>query len=121
MRYVATALLVFASSMAAIGQAQAGWTEVTGKVLMVTSYDHTSTVLVTLENQPTGPLPTGCRIDAFAIDGALSADRRQQMLSMLLSAQMANRNVDVSWDNAGNCVAYSTGNNFVRLVRIRTR
>lgn len=85
--------------------AEAAWFVTVGKVVGVYTYASTDTVFVTLNNQPSGPLPPGCTSTVyFAINGALPAERRQAMMAQVLSAQASNADVHISWDEAGSCV-----------------
>lgn len=97
----------------------AAWIGSVGKVQRVDAYASTDIVLVTLDNQPTGPIPPGCTsTSVFAINGAMPAERRQMLVSQLLSAQGRGVSVAIYWDNAGSCVAYSTSTIVPAIQRI---
>ncbi|MEM1052993.1 MAG: hypothetical protein AAGI28_12960 [Pseudomonadota bacterium] len=112
-----TAAMCLVSSVFSAAPAFSDWKAATGKVDVMNMYDHTSTVLVALDTQPTGPVAPGCLISSFAIDGALPADRRQQLISLLVSAKLADRAVTIAWDDLGSCVPYFSSQ-YARIVRI---
>ncbi|MEM9287309.1 MAG: hypothetical protein AAGA36_03140 [Pseudomonadota bacterium] len=120
MKILIYSLCLSVLSLSTASHTHAAWRGVTGKISGITTYNNRDIVLVSLQNQPTGPAPSDCAISAFAIDGNVTAERRQQMLSLLLSAQMAGRDIGITWEDAGSCVVFNSTTKFVQIVRINT-
>lgn len=82
-----------------------------GVMQAVLHYDDSDLVLFRLVNQPTShPL---CNPSYFAIDPAVTADRRKAMVAHLLLALANKEEVNIGYDNAGNCA-----NGYVRTHRV---
>lgn len=64
-----------------------------------------------LENQPTSH-PT-CKTNYFVISETVSRERRQMLLSRLLSAYAMKENVNIGYDSQGDCV-----HGYIRVHRV---
>lgn len=98
-----------------VGTSHAAWFQANGKVIQVLVYSNTDTVLLKLD---TGGTPTSGCADAtmFAVDGAVSADRRKQLVSILLAAQARDATVSVSYLDVGGCIPWDGSPNIYRTV-----
>lgn len=77
--------------------AKAAWIVSVGKAHTIFTHDRTGIILVTLDSQPSGPGPPGCKsIANVAINGGLPAKHRQAMLSQLLAARASDTEVHIS-------------------------
>lgn len=76
--------------------------------LMVYTYE--DTIIIKLNNQPTSH--PACNPSHFAIDATVPLDRRQAILSRLLTAYASKENVNIGYDSQGNCAG-----GFIRMYR----
>jgi len=102
-------LSTFASS------AKAAWIYTTGKITSVQAYIKTDTVLVKLDVSGT-PVPECSNTRTFAIDGDVVADRRKQMLSLLLAAKATEQSVSIAYNDSNGCVAWDSRQNVFRSI-----
>lgn len=108
-RFATITFVLSVATMSFSGTGSAAWIGTVGKVHRIDGYAGSDTILVTLDNQPTGPVPPGCTsTSVFAINGALPAERRQLLLSQLFSAQGRGASVAIYWGDSGSCVSYSS-------------
>lgn len=106
--FLAIAILVMPST------ANAAWLTAAGRVLSVSFYPHTDTVLLKLESAGGA---AGCAdASVFAIDGSISADRRKQLVASLLSAQARGGIVTASYSDSGGCIGWDGAANVFRSV-----
>ena len=111
-------VLAVALTIGAHGTAWASWVDYGGRIKSMMLYSHTDIVLVELDPPPTiAGLPAGCSTSYFAIDGAIPAERRQQMLSTLLTADALQGGINLT--NDGTCVSFPGGGAFPKIVRVR--
>lgn len=93
----------------------AAWLSTSGTILNINFYAATDTVLVLLSSYGAD---TGCtNKTTFAIDGSLPTERRQQMVSALLSAEASGSTVNVYYEDSGGCVAWNTDSNAYRSIK----
>ena len=94
--------------------AHAAWITSSGHVLQVFVYPNTDSVLFKLDTTGTA---TGCA-DAtlFAVDGAVTADRRKQLVAALMSAQARDATVSVAYADSGGCIGWDASSNVYRAV-----
>ena len=86
--------------------ASAGWVNYEGKIQYISTYTQTDHIIFFME----GSVPySHCTIaNTFAISPTVALDRRQQMLSVLMTAQATNRTVTIAFDDTG-CVPWTSG------------
>lgn len=95
------------------------WHTTGGKVGNINVYASTDIVLVTLINA-NGNVDSGEDVaecsnkKTFAISHTLPAERRQQMLSVLLMAKASGRSVQFAYSKTWGCVAYGPNPNAYR-------
>lgn len=116
MRTITMALIVLCGTTL---PAEAAWFNYSGKVDKISVYGERDTVLVKLVPHPNlEGLPAGCTGDFFALSASWPVERRQQMLSVLLSAQASGRTVTIAYDDAAACASFSANVNFPAIVRV---
>lgn len=95
----------------------AGWLNTSGKVVNMNFYFKTDTVLVKLDKP--GVSNDCSSLEYFAIDGGMPAERRQQMISALLSAKAMGQPVTIAYNEVDDCVAYDANPKaYRRIVRV---
>jgi hypothetical protein len=95
--------------------ANAAWIGVTGKVTTILLYDSTDSILVVLDSS--GAAVAECSNNqTFAINGALPADRRNQMLSALMTAKASGQSVTIMFNDVGGCVSWGASSNVYRKI-----
>jgi hypothetical protein len=94
------------------GQASAKYNaNMRGIVKNVLVYTDGDYIYFRLDNQPTSH-PT-CGHDFFVISETVSHERRQMLLSRLLSAYAMKENVNIGYDSQGDCA-----NGYIRVHRV---
>ncbi|MDZ7923413.1 MAG: hypothetical protein U5M23_05000 [Marinagarivorans sp.] len=100
------------------------WHTVGGKIDHISVYSATDIVIVTFVNSAgaaiTGPEVEACTNKSeFAISTSIPAERRQQMLSILMMAKATGASVTISYDTASGCVPYGSSASAYRgIVRV---
>ena len=109
-------LLPLAAILGLVSMNAQAWIIATGTVEQIYVYAGTDTILLKLS--VAGPPSAACSDAAvFAIDGALPADRRQQLLATVMSAQARQAQVSVAYDNVAGCVNWDASANVYRSIR----
>lgn len=95
------------------------WIDTQGKVKKLSTYAHTETVLVYLDN-PGQSISQCTDTTAFAISHSISSEARSRMFSLLLAAKAAGTPVTVSYLNTGDCEPWDASTSAYRkITRIR--
>ncbi|MBL4800725.1 MAG: hypothetical protein JKY45_02455 [Emcibacter sp.] len=99
--------------------AHAGWVHFpAAKVVRVSTYVYYDHIIFSLENSPT-VRPDSCPTAGdFAIDPAVPAEQRQQMLSVLLTAKMTGTPLYVSYEGSASCIDFSGTPSYLKVYRI---
>ncbi len=106
-------VFLYLVSDALFNPAHAVWINVTGRVDMVSLYTTTDTIVVRLSES--GSQVAACsNTTEFAIDGAIPENRRQQLLSVLLTAKASDSEVTIAYNDTGGCVAWGADPNVYR-------
>ncbi len=82
-----------------------------GKVASVLTYTDSDYIYFTLDNQPTSH--SACNPAFFVIEETIPYERRQILLSRLLTAYAKQESLNIGFDNAGNCA-----HGYIRVHRI---
>ena len=81
-----------------------------GKITEVITYTDGDYIYFRMENPPSHPT---CNNTYFVIEETVPYERRQMLLSRLLVAFTTQQEVNIGFDNAGNCV-----HSYVRVHRV---
>ena len=112
MKLLITALLFFIPLLG-----HAAWTNTSGKVTLVSTYTTTEHILFTLDNNNI-TVPENCTTSTFAIEPHISADKRSQLLSVLLAAQASGKTVNIAYDDTL-CTPWTSGSTqYLKVYRI---
>jgi len=98
-------LLISYTTFAAYNSNMSG---VIKNIMVYTDGDY---IYLRLMNQPISH-PT-CNPQFFVIDGSISIDRRQMLLSRLMMAYASKENVNIGYDGTGSCA-----NGYIRVHRV---
>lgn len=91
------------------------WHTTSGTVENIYVYANTDTVLVELSAH--GHAVSECsNTEQFAINGARSESRRNQMLTMLLTAKATGTRLNLAYNTSGGCVPYGGNNSAYREI-----
>ena len=107
-------LAAWASLMS--NEVNAAWFTVNSKVKGISTYGHTSTILVVLESQGRD-IPLCSNKSAFAIGADMEQERRDRMYSMLLAARAASLLVRIAFEDS-KCVSWSKSNVYRKITNV---
>ncbi|AUI85897.1 hypothetical protein BS333_05615 [Vibrio azureus] len=110
--------LILLSTVLLSSNSFAGWLNIAGKVKAISTYAHTNTIIVALEQQ--GTAIAGCSdTTSFAISKDLQPEARARMYSMALAAEASDSTITISYGGAANdCVKYDNNVSFRKIVRM---
>ena len=110
--------LILLSTVLLSSNGFAGWLNIAGKVKKISTYAHTNTIIVALEQQ--GTAIAGCSdTTSFAISKDLQPEARARMYSMALAAEASDSTITISYGGAANdCVKYNNNVSFRKIVRM---
>ena len=94
--FIFTIAILYSQSTVAVYNAN-----MVGVVTDVLTYTHSDLIFFRLSNQPT--THPECSTDYFSIDASVPSERRQQILSRLLTAYATGKEINIGFDNAGDC------------------
>lgn len=91
------------------------WHTTSGTVKNIYAYANTDTVLVELSTHGAA-VPECSNTKMFAINGAHPESRRNQMLTLLLTAKATGTRLSVAYNTSGGCVPYGGNNSAYREI-----
>ena len=96
-------------------KAFAVWINATGKIEKLHVYQHTGVILVTLDTD--GADVTDCSNKrTFAISSSVTHERRQIMLSVLMSAEARGKPVTLAYNDVGGCEPWDANASVYRKI-----
>jgi len=110
-------ILFLVIALISASSAFAGWHSVGGTVTSIAVYSSNDMIIFDMSNP--GATVSGCSVNgnSFSIDSAVPADRRKQMLSVILAAKTSGEVIAVAYDDT-NCATYSGSTTFRSVKRI---
>ena len=96
----------------------AAWITTSGKVIRISTYSSTNTVLVQLDVNGTSVSECSNNI-TFAISKDMSEEARSRMYSLLLAAKVAGDTVSIAYSDTGSCEPWDASTSaYRRILRI---
>jgi len=96
-------------------QAFAAWLNTTGKIDSINVYHNRDVILVSLDNN--GADITECsNKTTFAISSSVTHERRQIMLSILMSAEARGKPVTLAYNDVGGCEPWDANASVYRKI-----